>query len=347
MPMFELPALAAYFALVLSASLALGALILASQLWVSRSQPESRMGLGLLGQMDAPDFTRLVAQAWAGRGHRVTPPPAAAVASRLQLESEGQRWLVDCRHRRDEHIQSEHIQALMRAVTRESAAGGILVSAGYCDDGLKRSARGPHLRLIEGAGLWGLLEPALAPGERRRARWRIAGLRALRIGVPLLLGLALIGVAAAMAWSLLSESPTTSRRSTAATVSSAAAPASASPPAAPSKPQPATSRTQPPTASIGADNLPTPNHAGALDESGPEQLLADLNAIAGVGEARWVAQDTLELSLSSASGDDSGMQSAVCAAMADHPGAATTTISTVSASANHGFELLRRTLTCP
>lgn len=345
--MFELPALAAYFALVLSASLALGALILASQMWVSRSQPESRLGLGLLGQMDASDFTRLVAQAWADRGHRVTPPQAAAVASRLQLESEGQRWLVDCRHRRDEHLQSEHIQTLMRAVARESAAGGILVSAGYCDDGLKRSARGPQLRLIEGAGLWDLLEPALAPAERRRARWRIAGLRALRIGVPLMLGLALIGVAAAMAWSLLSESPTALRRSTAETVSSAAAPVSARPPAAQDKPQSATRPAPSSTPSAGADDPPTPHHAGARDESGPEQLLADLSAIDGVAEARWAAQDTLELSLSSAPGKDSGMQSAVCAAMADFPGAAKTSIHTVTASANHGFELLRHTLTCP
>jgi hypothetical protein len=322
--MLDLPATAAFLALILSSSLAIGALMLAARLWVDKDLPEARMGLDVLGPLDAHAFAELLARAWTGKGHQVQARADSSGGPRLRVLSEGHEWLVDCRHRRDEPVESEHVRALMHAVDSAAVAGGILVSAGYCSDSLKRSTRGERLRVVDGAGLWQLLEPALSPKLRRRAGIRIRLLRCLRVGLPMLAGLALSVLALMLAWQLLAEPADRLAQPPAARAAALAAPTPELTPqperkaAALAQPDAITAERATPAARRGSP-MDTGSGAtfghGAGGTEAHDQLIADLEALSEVREAWWSADGQVQMSVQSAIGPGSQSAEQICSAL--------------------------------
>ncbi len=351
--MLDLPAVAAYLALVLSSSLAIGALMLAARLWVDRDLPEARAGMGVLGPLDARAFANLLARAWAHKGHRVQSQADSTGGPRLRVHSEGLVWLVDCRHRRDEQVESEHVRSLMRAVDREAVAGGILVSAGHCNDSLKRSTRGERLRVVDGAGLWQLVEPALSPKLRRRAGIRISLLRTMRIGLPLLTGLALGVLAWLLAWQLLAESPQPWARSRAAPAASLAPamPEPAQPPdslAPPSPPDAITAGRAAPASPHGASTESEPGTAfgqGADGDPARDQLIADLESLGEVREVWWSSDGQVQMSVQSAIGPGSQAAEQICSALGAAGLGAGVEVR-YQVIGNHGFEASKGVVGC-
>lgn len=333
--MLEIPALGAYLALVLSSSLAIGALIFAARMWTEKDLPEARAGLRALGALDAPAFTELVARAWATKGHLVR-----ARTDGLRVLSGGHEWLIDCRHRRDEQVESEHLRSLMHAVDGAAVAGGILVSAGYCSDSLKRSTRGERLRVIDGAGLWQLLEPALSKVARQRARWRVGALRVLRVGMPLAGGLALAALALVLVWHILAGDAPPEPKQTAATSAAATD----------TVPTARQRGTNPPQADAITPERTKPNPEVGKFASEPEggtpigagsgtgdQLLIDLQAISEVRDAYWSSDSQVQLSVRSAIANDSETAQQVCSALGAL-GFGSETEVRYSVIGNHGFE---------
>ncbi|MGE4071227.1 MAG: restriction endonuclease [Lysobacterales bacterium] len=351
--MLDLPAVAAFLALVLSSSLAVGALMLAARLWVERDLPEARAGLGVLGPMDTQSFTDLLARAWTHKGHRVQNRADSADGPRLRVHSEGLVWLVDCRHRRDEQVESEHVRSLMHAVDSEAVAGGILVSAGHCSDSLKRSTRGERLRVVDGAGLWALVEPALAPELRRRAGIRISLLRTLRIGLPLLSGLALGVLALLLAWQLLVDSPQPSARARAAPAASVPPPTPepAQPPellAPPSPPDAITAERAAPFSPRGASSESDSGAAfGQVADGDParDQLIADLESLSDVREAWWSSDGQVQLSVQSAIGPGSQSAEQICSTL-ETAGLGAGVEVRYQVIGNHGFEASKGVVGC-
>jgi hypothetical protein len=344
--MLELPALPAYFALVLSSSLAIGALIFAARMWAEKDLPEARAGLRTLGTLDAPAFTELVARAWAAKGHLVRGCPDAAHSPGLRVLSDGHEWLIDCRHRRDEQVEPEHLRSLMHAVDGAAVAGGILVSAGYCSDSLKRSTRGERLRVVDGAGLWQLLEPALSPKLRRRAGIRISLLRGLRVGLPLLAGLALGVLALMLAWHLLAESPDPMVRPPAARAAALTPPApehTRQPErkaATPTEPDAITAERAAPASQRGSPIETSPGTTfghGAGGTEARDRLIADLEALSEVREAWWSADSQVQMSVQSAISQGTESAEQICNALGS-AGLGTAIEVRYQIIGNHGFE---------
>ncbi len=202
------------------------------------------------------------------------------------LEREGQRHLLACKHGRAYRLGEQTVRAFHNAIGLQGAQGGFIATLGTIEPEAAALAPKLGIELIDGAGLWRELQPALPPELRAAARDRAeAGAKR-----GTLLGGALVAVAtvATYAIGVAASGPATEATTAAPIV--AAAPAAALAPTAPAPaaaPPDAATQAQAPAAVE-----PPPSDPAALAARRLRAAQA-VKTLEHVLDAAWATESTL------------------------------------------------------
>jgi HJR/Mrr/RecB family endonuclease len=88
-----------------------------------------------------------------------------------RIKRDGRTWLVQCKHWPNEtfFVKVEQVRELLGVVTKENAAGGVLVTSGIFGEPATEFAGGTSIELIDGEQLWARLERAQASAQKNGA----------------------------------------------------------------------------------------------------------------------------------------------------------------------------------
>lgn len=244
---------------------------------------EIKAGVAALPTLRWRDFLNLVLAALERMGfRRLYDPDETGEGSDLQVERDGERWLLSAKHGASFVLGQQQIREFARAIEMKSAVGGLLVTPGtFATDAAQEAAR-QRIELIDGKRLWPEVEPLLDPQQRRAflapARKRI------NTGIALCwLMAAAIGVGSLLLMPRTAPPPATSAE--------APAPASASA-SAPARPAPAPA--------MDAAAIPTDP---ALLAQRRKQLVDAVATLDMVEKAQWNSESTLVIELSRTGSD--------------------------------------------
>jgi len=138
-------------------------------LWlVRRRQAETAAGLKLLSAMRWREFSRLVIGALRVRGFEDEAVEDAAERgqqSDLHLKREGRTWLLTCKQGSNYRVTPAVVAEMTDAIRFHGAAGGLIATTGTVEASVRKAANG-NIELIDGATLWPIVQPQLAPGVR-------------------------------------------------------------------------------------------------------------------------------------------------------------------------------------
>lgn len=162
----------------LGPALAVAAIGAAALWWgvrgVLRQRAERLAGIEGLAALKWRDVSAHLVSVLGQRGFREVPLERLPADSGFDalLEREGQRHLLACKHGRAYRLGEQTVRALHNAIGLQSAQGGFIATLGTIDPEAAALAPKLGIELIDGAGLWRELQPALPPELRAAARAR-------------------------------------------------------------------------------------------------------------------------------------------------------------------------------
>jgi hypothetical protein len=141
---------------------------------VLRQRAERLAGIEGLAALKWRDVSAHLVSVLGQRGFREVPLERLPADSGFDalLEREGQRHLLACKHGRAYRLGEQTVRALHNAIGMQSAQGGFIATLGTIDPEAAALAPKLGIELIDGAGLWRELQPALPPELRSSARAR-------------------------------------------------------------------------------------------------------------------------------------------------------------------------------
>lgn len=302
-------------ALVIAA--VLGSSITAYLWFVRRGQIETRVGIQALAAMRWREFSHFVVEALRERGFELdmeAPQPQKGEQADLQLVLNDKPWLLGCRQGADQVISASHVADLARTVRHTGAIGGILATLGKTDPAARTVSQ--DVELIDGAALWGLIQPLLPDSlqDHLAGRARHDTLRSIELAW---VGALLVGFAMAVALKPEASAPDTAPVANAP--ASAPAPAPAPAPTSPPATAPAPGRVAEPVrpapvpvpgaapnadAAGSAPALPAAPAGPGTDELRREAVRRATSTLQGVEKAAWSSRSTLVVYLESAEADE-------------------------------------------
>lgn len=243
-------------------------------LWLMhRPKAECANGLQLLSAMRWRELSRLIVEGLRERGFE--PEAAEDAAERgqdsvLHLRREGRTWLLACKQGIQYRITPTIVGDMNDAMRFHGAVGGVVATPGTVDPQARRLAAG-RMELIDGAALWPMVRPQLAPGVQEEVV-TAARRAAVRHGVLAWTGALLVGVAVA---ALLPSSDLTEEDPGTPTVLR-------------NSPVEAAAVSMPP------DTLAAPP---ASEEEQRDEIVRQVSALPGVTSVLWTTRSTLMVSL--------------------------------------------------
>ncbi|HWH84026.1 MAG TPA: restriction endonuclease [Burkholderiaceae bacterium] len=136
--------------------------------WMRRRAPAHAAGRDAGGAqrfegMTSRDIEALVAEALRKQGYE----QVAARAGELMLRRERETYLLDCRHWQSQKVGVAEVDALARSMKVRGAGAGFMLSGGRFAREAITFAAACNVRLIDGAGLRGLVAKAQAASGKR------------------------------------------------------------------------------------------------------------------------------------------------------------------------------------
>lgn len=253
---------------------------------------EIAAGIAALPSLRWRDFLKLVLAALQRMGFQSVPDPDdASDGSEVQLERDGERWLLSAKHGASYVLGPQQIREFARAMEIKGARGGLLVTPGTFATDATAAAAQHGIELFDGKRLWPEVEPLLDAQQRsqfiaaahQRATHNVVAswLMALVIG---------IGFALWMSRARLAAPPDPSK-STAA-IANHKQPKAAALPTASSAP---TTNLNHPIAPISTASIPTDPAELAQRR---KQLVDAIATLATVQSVRWSSESNLVVHLS-------------------------------------------------
>lgn len=246
---------------------------------------EQATGLMALSGMHWREFQRLVLAMMEARGYRRAEHPAEGASDALiELERDGQAWLLSTKHGAGYVPGPSAISEFASALQLRGAAGGWMTTLGNVAPEHVSLARVQKIELLDGQTLWSEIKPLLEPGQRDE----ITGAVRKRANNHLLLAWAVAAVAALAVVMLPASEP--------------------APDVPSSRPAPRPAATAPAgSAPGGAAPAPATSDAKATPEAVPEDPAAlaqrrrrvaeAIGTLPWVDRALWSTQSTLVVHL--------------------------------------------------
>jgi restriction system protein len=130
-----------------------------------RKMLDTQKGIVSIRQLSWKKFEELVAEAYRRKSYRViensTAGPDGGID--IQLEKDGKRFLVQCKHWKSRKVGVTVIRELFGVVVAENAAGGIVVITGDFTADAQKFATTNGIELVDGAQLEKLICGLQAP----------------------------------------------------------------------------------------------------------------------------------------------------------------------------------------
>jgi len=244
---------------------------------------EQATGLMALSGMHWREFQRLVLAMMEARGYRRAEHPGEGASDALiELEQDGQAWLLSTKHGAGYVPGPSAISEFANALQLRGAAGGWMTTLGALAPEHVSLARVQKIELLDGQTLWSEIKPLLEPAQREE----ITGVVRKRANHHLVLAWAAAAVAA-FAVTMLPGSDPEPRTPTARAAATPAASAAAGTPSGSTAP--AT-----PGAAAESDTVPEDPAALALRR---RRVAEAIGTLSWVDRALWSTQSTLVVHL--------------------------------------------------